>query len=182
MKKSFVVFILLLLVACQNNVKSLDTHNLIVETNAIGPKHYLAKSIDDAIDSLPFKLTVPKELPNSFDQFQPIFITDWNDPDDGKDIAIELIAISKEDESIINIFARDFDMSLLNAFKNDGDKITLDNKQTAYYSPPNDSLVWQSSNITWVRNNISYSVGYTGKQLDADKVKQILVNLSNQMQ
>lgn len=184
MKKILILIFFTLLVACQNNDKTLDIQHLEVYENANNDevKHYKAKSIEEAINSLPFKLKVPTEIPSTFNQFQPLYITDWNDTEDGKDIAIELKATSIDTDSLLVIFARDFDMSLLNSFKDEAEKISLDNKQDVYFQSPNQNISeWHSGIVSWVKNNIFYSVEFTGNDLRADEVKQTLLYLVNQM-
>lgn len=184
MKKILILFFLLFLVACQNNDKVLDIQNIEVDKSANNEeaKHYKAKSLDVAINSLPFQLKVPTEIPSRFDQFQPVFITDWNDTEDGKDIAIELRATSKDDDSILGIFARDFDMSILNSIKNGAEKISLENSQDVYFLPPDKRIAeWHSGTISWVNNDVFYSAEFIGTDLKADEVKQTLLDLINQM-
>ena len=185
MRKLLILFFLTLLVACQNNDKTLDIKNIEVDKSANNEEavHYKPKSLDVAIKSLPFQLKVPTEIPSKFNQFQPVFITDWNDTEDGKDIAITLRANSKKDDDIINIYARDFDLSVINGFKNDSEEIILENSQVVYFSTPNDSLAeWHSDAISWVKNDVLYTIEYTGSYLKVDQIKQILLDLVNQMQ
>lgn len=185
MRMLFILFFLTLIVACQNNDKALDIKNLEVDKSANNEevKHYKAKSLHEAIKSLPFQLKVPTKIPSTFNQFQPVFITDWNDTEDGKDIAIELRATSKDDDSLLGIYARDFDMSILNAFKNEAEKISLNNNQEVYFLPSDKKLTeWHSVTVSWVDNNVFYSAGFTGTDLKTDEVKQTLLNLVNQRQ
>ncbi|RXJ04268.1 hypothetical protein DS745_02470 [Anaerobacillus alkaliphilus] len=72
-------------------------------------------------------------------------------------------------------------MSILNTFKNGAVKISLDNKQDVYFQLPNKSE-WQSGTVSWVKNNVFYSVEFTGNDLNADEVKQTLLYLVNQKQ
>jgi len=185
MRKLLILFFLTLLVACQNNDKTLDIKNIEVDKSANNEeaKHYKAKSLDVAIKSLPFQLKVPTKIPSTFNQFQPIFITDWNDTEDGKDIAIELRATSKDNDSLLGIYSRDFDMSILSSFKNDAKKISLNNNQDVYFLPPDKKLTeWHSGTVSWVNNNVFYSAEFTGTDLKTDEVKQTLLELVNQMQ
>lgn len=185
MRKLLIFFFLTLLVACQNNDKTLDIKNIEVDKSANNEevKHYKAKSLDVAINSLPFHLKVPTEIPSTFNQFQPVFITDWYDTEDGKDIAIELRATSKDDDSLLIIYARDFDMSILNSFKNEAENISLDNNQDVYFlSPDKESTEWHSGTVSWVNDHVFYSAQFTGTDLKTEEVKQILIQLINQMQ
>ena len=164
-----------LLTTCQ---KTLDTQNLKVYNNVYNQdvKHYTTESLDDAISSLPFELKLPKKIPKEFNQFQPLFITDWDSHKEGKDIAIEIRATSEKEENNLSIHARNFDMSILNSFKQDGDKLTLENKQDVYINTfYNDDH--HTSNISWINKDIFYSIEYSGMNLVEDEIKKTLLDL-----
>ncbi|KGP70770.1 hypothetical protein, partial [Pontibacillus yanchengensis] len=169
--------------ACQNSENTLDVENLEVEnSNNKEPKRYNAKSLEIAISSLPFSLNVPTEMPSSYHPFKPVLITDWNDIEDGRDIAIQLKSTSKETDNILSFYARDYDMSILQSFKKDAEKISLENNVDVYFNAPDKYSEWHTGHISWVDSNIFYSVELTGSDLKASDVRRILLDLVKQTQ
>ncbi|WP_409251715.1 hypothetical protein V1502_16480 [Bacillus sp. SCS-153A] len=76
------------------------------------PKSYYADSTEDALKAIPFKLTLPEELPIE-GEFVVTDIKDWHfdSNSDGKDISIDLIAggfKNKMNNNTIMISASDF--------------------------------------------------------------------------
>ncbi|WP_138420321.1 hypothetical protein [Aquibacillus sediminis] len=184
MKEIIVLFLLIMLVACQENNKTLDIENLeadqvIQNANDLEGKQYKAPSLDVAINAMPFNLNVPN-LPKTFEPFKPTTIIDWIDTEDGKDISIELLATSDDKyRNTLTIYARDFEVNYLNE---DSEKITLDNNKEIYFipdRPPNDGY---SVSVEWKQNGVYYSLNFSGETDNPNKVKEMLIDLAQQMQ
>lgn len=164
----------------------LNTEYLALDESANNEevKHYLADSLEIAIGSLPFPLILPDEIPGSFHSFEPVYITDWNESHRGRDISIELAATSTvgNDDRLV-IFARNFDINVLLDVFRGGEEIILDNEQVIYFTHPDESMAsWHSATMSWIADDVFYSVEYKGSNIDANAVKPILLDLVKQMQ
>lgn len=183
LKKTIVLFLFIILVACQENNKTLDIKNLEVDqviqnTNDHEGKQYKAPSIDVAINAIPFNLIVPN-LPKTFEPFKPTSIIDWLDTEDGEDISIQLLASSNDKNSkTLTIYARDFEINDLNE---DSEKITLDNNKEVYFIPDRSSNDSHSVSVEWKQNGVYYSFNFSGKTDNPNKVNEMLIDLVQQM-
>lgn len=164
LKKFVVLFLLIMLVACQENNKTLDIENLEVDkviqnANEHEGKQYKAPSLNVAINAIPFNLNVPK-LPKTFEPFKPISIIDWLDTEDGQDISVHLLASSNDkNRNTLTIYARDFEINDLNE---DSEKITLDNNKEVYFIPDRRSNDGHSVSLEWKQNDVFYSLNFSG--------------------
>ncbi|MYL35633.1 hypothetical protein GLW08_10135 [Pontibacillus yanchengensis] len=64
---------------------------------------------------------------------------------------MSLRATSKETDSILSFYAKDYDMSILQSFKKDAEIISLEKDVDVYFNPPDKKLAeWYSGHISWV--------------------------------
>ncbi|WP_163539561.1 hypothetical protein [Gracilibacillus sp. YIM 98692] len=184
MKKIIVLFLFIILVACQENNETLNMENLEVDqviqnANDHEGKQYKAPSLDVAINAIPFNLNVPN-LPKTFEPFKPISIIDWLDTEDGEDISIQLLASSNDKNSkTLTIYARDFEINDLNE---DSEKITLDNNKEVYFIPDRLSNDGHSVSVEWKQNGVFYSLNFSGKTDNPNKANEMLIDLVHKMQ
>ncbi|MDX5474157.1 MAG: hypothetical protein LPK00_01360 [Bacillaceae bacterium] len=101
------------------------------------PVSYLAPNVKVALEAIPFKLTLPTNLPFESEGFRDMDIVDWFE-EDGKNISIELLAIPQKasgETSYVAIHAQDFQVELTT----DGDELLLQNGTKAIFNGGSDN-------------------------------------------
>ncbi|MFD2444136.1 hypothetical protein ACFSO7_09095 [Bacillus sp. CGMCC 1.16607] len=176
---SFSVIILLFLVGCQNTKNGiLDTSKLSkVEMQDVAeeqenhiPSSYKAPSVKVGLEAIPFKMTLPKNLPFDAKPFQPPTIT--TNFQDNKKVRIEFSTNSKnkKDKIILGISA--FNGEFLEMGDDEADKISLNNEIQGYY---NQNL------LKFYSNGISYLIHYKNDTIPKNQHKKDMIKLANQI-
>ncbi|KGP73928.1 hypothetical protein [Pontibacillus yanchengensis] len=189
MKRLIIGVILFTLVACHSvNNEKLKINNLDKVNTAKNDTvtMYEASSMKEALIAIPFELHLPKEIPKRFGTFDEFTIIDFKDKNDQKDIGIRIGAKdiregAAPDYNLI-IFARDFEASFVDRFKDNSELHELGDNQSVYVHFP--SIVDANfANLFWRDNGILFEIKYDyEKGKDKRKVRETLLHLAEQMQ
>ena len=165
MKKIILVVSLLMLTACSN---SLDTSKLVESKNSdVGMKFYSAPSVEVAIDSLPYEVNLPEQLPFNAKKFNSLGITDYG----GKGLNPEASFITRDEntnELIITTTTASVEYP-----DTTPKEITLKNGYQAYYIAPN--------RLDVVVKNVTYLYTLIMPELDESQIEEELLKLAEQL-
>ncbi|OEH94188.1 hypothetical protein [Bacillus solimangrovi] len=143
------------------------------------PTRYTADSLDTAVRALPYELIVPTQLPASFKDFELLFITDWNNKKDRKEIAIEMWAKPIEGEyPFIRISANDFSYPSEDELIEDSEIMRVGNNHDVYITVDEYTV-----NLNWIDQKVYYKISYLAgaNRYDEENAKQVVLQLAKQM-
>lgn len=189
MRKYIGALSLVLLLGCQSEAATLNTEHLTVYENGIQsdeeqPTMYKANSVEEALKALPFTLTVPDDLPEAYGSFSEPLISDFNDPEDQKDIGISITASTNDrNEKTLSLFSSDFELVDFNHLIKQAEEVKLSGGDTVYYSPsafPDEAF--QTSSIYWMKEGLLHELSHTGHGDSPEQIKELLLDLVTQMQ
>ena len=166
MKKIILLGSLLVLTACSN---SLDTTKLIESKNSEEGfmKFYSAPSVDVAIDSLPYEVNLPEQLPINAKKFDSLGITDFG----GKGLNPEASFITSDENSnelIITTTTANVEYP-----DTTPKEITLKNGYQAFYMAPN--------RLDVVVKNVTYLYTLIMPELEESQIEEELLKLAEQL-
>ena len=165
MKKIILVVSFLMLTACSN---SLDTSKLVESKNSeVAMKFYSALSVEVAVDSLPYEVNLPEQLPFNAKEFNSLGITDYG----GKGLNPEASFITSDEntnELIITTTTASVEYP-----DTTPKEITLKNGYQAYYIAPN--------RLDVVVKNVTYLYTLIMPELDESQIEEELLKLAEQL-
>ncbi|KGP90651.1 hypothetical protein N780_03845 [Pontibacillus chungwhensis BH030062] len=180
---------LALLAGCQSEGAMLNTDHLkvyenVLETEKEQPTMYEANSVEEAVESLPFRLRIPTDLPEAYGSFDDVLISDFKDPDDQQDIGIALTASTEgRDKKSIAIFAADFELVDFEQLIKHSNEIKLSGGQKAYYSASSnkEEKDFQSPSVYWMKDGVLHEISHAGSGDNSEQIKELLMDLASQM-
>ncbi len=165
MKKIIVVGCFLFLTACSTN---LDTSKLVESKNSDGAmKFYSASSVEVAIDSLPYEVNLPEQLPLNAKEFNSLGITDYG----GKGRNPEASFITSDEninELIITTTTANMEYP-----DTTPKEVTLKNGYQAFYIAPN--------RLDVVVKDVTYLYTLIMPELEESQVEEELLKLAEQL-
>ncbi|QSS98636.1 hypothetical protein IMZ31_10990 [Pontibacillus sp. ALD_SL1] len=178
-----------LLVGCQSEAATLNTDHLKVyqdahDTGEEQPTMYKANSVEEALESLPFQLRIPTDLPETYGSFDSVLISDFKDPEDKQDIGISLTAFTEgRDKKSIAIFAADFELVDFEQLIQHSKEIKLSNGQKVFYSASSnkEGEGFQSPSVYWIEDGVLHEISHAGVGDNSEQVKELLMDLVSQM-
>ncbi|GGB55575.1 hypothetical protein [Fictibacillus barbaricus] len=180
MKKLWLVPVLLIsiLVGCNDGRNGkLDTTklekveplgNVTEEQLKSTPISYKVSSLDEGLDSLPFELKIPKDIPFDADPLQISTIEDFKH--DGKNIRVNFSTIAKKKTYVIllMITVHNFKVEYSGAWED----IKLSDGVVGNYN---------GNAITFVKDGIYYDISYNNKNISVEQHKKDIIKIANQM-
>jgi hypothetical protein len=174
-----IVFLLLILSGCETNSTDLKTDKLKLVTQENDLEIYSAQTLNDAINSIPFSVKLPKKLPAdiNFNKFiisnnkgHIILYVIGESKNMSKKIVIGISNKLKVDKD--NLSSKE--EILLKDFK----KVDFIPKGTMHI----DNKKYDVSMITWNTDDYEYVIGYLDTSNSKKEIKRVLLDLGNQLQ
>ncbi|MFB7140618.1 hypothetical protein ACFCYN_13270 [Gottfriedia sp. NPDC056225] len=181
MKKKWIIsaLIVLSLFGC-NNTKNgtLNTSNLKKVEQSKGniteeqlktlPVRYEASSLKEGLDSLPFNVKIPNDIPFDAMPFRISTIDDIKH--DRKKLRVGFTTFSKEkDEMIIlTITVHNFEVE----YSGTSEEVKLSGGVIGHY---------YGNSLTFEKNGIYYEIGYNNKNISSEQHRKDMIKIANQM-
>lgn len=175
MKKTLLLAALLLIILSGCN--KLDTSNLKVkepEDEATDhqiknrPITYVADTLEDGLNALPFDVVLPENLPFEAAPFEAPMIMDLNH--DGRMLMAQFKAYDKGNKEIMLLIQTDF--PVVESSVPESEKIELSNEMKGFYS---------KNSIAFQLKDVAYSLIYMNETITPAEHKEELIQLANQI-
>jgi hypothetical protein len=180
MKNLFIVvtFIIFLTSCSDASIKFDDTRLTKVETLQ-GVTYYKVDSLEEALDSLPFKIYLPTGDQLSSSSYKVTHLMSYREITGNDDVLIELMAfLSKEDKSFFVLKASNYEPPI--GFEEENDKIkpvALDGNVKAKLNNTNSEV----SIIKWHIKGVFYSLSLHTKDNDQRKLIELANSINSQI-
>lgn len=177
-KLSFIpIILILLLFGCQQKQNgALDTSKLekVEQTGDATeeqlksvPILYNVPSLKVGLDSLPFEVKPPKDLPF---EAMPLKMTIEDFKHDGKELRVDFMSISKnkDDEIIFMISVHNFKVEYAESL---GEEVQIKEGVAGYYN----------GSLTFEKDGIYYNIGYYNPSISEEQIKEDTFDIALQM-
>jgi hypothetical protein len=134
------------------------------------PVTYIAPTVEEGLDALPFDMELPKKLPFEGEGFQPPSIMDMEH--DGKHIRAEFSAFPDHDQDKKNILMIMADYPVESFEQPGAEPAELKGRVKGMYG---------GKGISFLQNKVHYSITYRNEELSEEQRKKVLAEMANEM-